>query len=323
MNYIKILAKPFRQVKKFYHSSLTQYPTQLANPGLANPGQLSRLKILKSLAKPVISSDKTCMVSVVIGSYNRRPLLEKAIQSVRDNQIRVPYEIIVIDGGSTDGSLEWLIQQKDIITIIQHNRGEFQGKPLKRRSWGYFMNLGFKSAKGKYILMISDDCLLLPNAVNLGLDKFEEVEKAGLKIGGVAFYFRNWPEDKEYYVQHTLGGKLFVNHGMYLKEALAAVDWADEERYIFYKADGDLCLKMWELNYEIVDCPGAYVEHYYDRNEAVRQTNNAVLDHDREAYLQRWEGIYYHRYKRDLRRRVTRFYEDKTRTADQFMNLVY
>ncbi|NEO65424.1 MAG: glycosyltransferase, partial [Moorea sp. SIO4G2] len=129
MNYIKILAKPFRQVKKFYHSSLTQYPTQLANPGLANPGQLSRLKILKSLAKPVISSDKTCMVSVVIGSYNRRPLLEKAIQSVRDNQIRVPYEIIVIDGGSTDGSLEWLIQQKDIITIIQHNRGEFQGKP--------------------------------------------------------------------------------------------------------------------------------------------------------------------------------------------------
>ena len=104
MNYMKILAKPFRQVKQLYNGSLTQYPTQLANPGLANPGlanpgQWSHFKILQSLAKPVISSDKTdktCMVSVVIGSYNRRPLLEKAIQSVRDNQIRVPLSLIHI-----------------------------------------------------------------------------------------------------------------------------------------------------------------------------------------------------------------------------------
>jgi glycosyltransferase involved in cell wall biosynthesis len=44
-------------------------------------------------------------LSFVLGSYNRRKFLQGAIQSVRQNGIKVPYEIIVVDGGSTDGSL--------------------------------------------------------------------------------------------------------------------------------------------------------------------------------------------------------------------------
>jgi len=260
---------------------------------------------------------KKAILSIVIGSYNRKPLLKKAIQSVRDNAIKVSYEIIVVDGGSTDGSMEWLITQKDVITIIQHNRGEFNGKPIERRSWGYFMNLGFKSAQGRYILMISDDCLLLPGAVNCGLDRFAELETQGRKVGGVAFYFRNWPSEKEYYIQKTLGGKLMVNHGLYSKQAMVEVGWLEEGKYIFYKADGDLCLKMWQAGYEIVDCPGAYVEHYYDSNESVRQTNHAVMEHDRQAYLKAWEGIYYYPDQTDQRGKVTITYQDPHHLAEQ------
>lgn len=271
----------------------------------------------QQLIKPVMERPSQAVVSVVIGSYNRRNFLEKAIDSVRNNQIKVPHEIIVIDGGSTDGALEWLIQQKDIITIVQHNRGEFRGQPIQRRSWGYFMNLGFKIAQGKYILMISDDCLLLPNAVNLGLDKFAEMEKANRQVGGVAFYFRNWPDEQQYYVQTSLGGKLAINHGMYLREALATVGWVEENQYIFYKADSDLCLKMWLDGYEIVDCPGAFVEHYYDPSEEVRQSNNAVLDYDRDVYLKRWHNIYYHPHWQELRDKITLDYQDSDRTAEK------
>lgn len=258
-------------------------------------------------------------LSVVLGSYNRHDFLRRTIASVRTNDIPVPYEIIVVDGGSDDGSLPWLVAQKEIITIVQHNRGEFRGRPVPRRSWGYFMNLAFKTAQGRYVLMLSDDCLLLRGAVERGLSRFRELEEAGRRVGAVAFYFRNWPEEKEYYVQLTLGARMIVNHGLYDRRVLEAVGWADEDRYMFYKADSDLCLRMWQAGYEIVDCPGAFVEHFSHANERVRETNIALLEQDRRAYIARWTGIYYHPGKPSGQSRVTLAHEDPDRTADRFL----
>src|SRR5688500_6190682 len=111
--------------------------------------------VLQDIGDVMPASDRP-LVSVVVGSYNRRRFLEQAIESVRGNGARTTYEQIVVDGGSTDGSVDWLVRQRDVITIVQHNRGDFRGTPVRRRSWGYFMNLGFKAAQGRYILMISD-----------------------------------------------------------------------------------------------------------------------------------------------------------------------
>ena len=257
-------------------------------------------------------------ISIVIASYQRKNLLQKTIESIRNNNINLPFEIIVVDGGSDDGTLEWLIQQKDIITIVQHNRGDFNGKPIKRRSWGYFMNLCFKAAQGFCVLMLSDDCLLLPDAVNNAIDHYIHLSKTAKKIGGVAFYFRNWPEEKKYYVVNTMGGKMMVNHGIFLKEALEAVNYADEDSYMFYKADGDLCLKMWQAGYEIVDCPTSFVEHYYDPDESVRRTNNAVLKKDRKAYKKKWEGIYHFKNEPNLKSKVYSEKKDNLLTAEKY-----
>lgn len=228
--------------------------------------------------------------SAVLGSFNRARLLPHAIERIRRESEGIPLEIIVVDGGSTDGSVEWLIQQKDIVTIVQHNRGEFRGKAIGRRSWGYFMNLAFKIAQGEFVLMISDDTILLPGSVARGL---EAIRREGNRAGGAAFYFRNWPHEKEYYVQKTLGGRLMVNHGFFSRKALEKIGWADEESYRFYKADGDLSLRLWEAGYTIVDVPGAVVEHYVDPQEASRLENNedGILKKDRDAYHQRWPSL--------------------------------
>ena len=89
-------------------------------------------------------------ISFVIGSYNRKKFLKATIKSILNemNDTSINYEIIIVDGGSTDGSISWLSKQKNIILILQHNRGIWQGKRIERKSWGYFMNLGFKSAQG-------------------------------------------------------------------------------------------------------------------------------------------------------------------------------
>jgi glycosyltransferase involved in cell wall biosynthesis len=230
-------------------------------------------------------------VSIVLGSYNRQPFLEAAIESVRSNCAGMAHEIIVIDGGSTDGSVEWLVSQKDILTIVQHNRGEFLGKPIAKRSWGYFMNIGFKAAQGDWILMISDDCLLLPESVGASLDTVQVARASGRKVGGVAYFFRNWPVEPSYYVQETLGARLMVNHGLFAREALEAVGYANEEDYTFYKADSDLSLRIWEAGFEIIPATKSFVEHYLDEQEAVRQSNNSTLDRDRATYQLRWRHL--------------------------------
>lgn len=235
--------------------------------------------------------DRKPSLSIVIGSYNRKPLLAKAIASVRRELEGLDGEIIVVDGGSTDGTIGWLVEQQDIISLIQHNRYKKDGHASRRKSWGEFMNLAFRAAAGDYIIMISDDCLLLEGAIRNGLDRIAQVEKSGVKVGGCAFYFRNWPMEDRYYVQRTIGGNLMVNHGFYKKEALEAVGWADENNYVFYKADTDLSLKIWAAGYAIIDSKESICEHYVGEQDEVRQSNNALMDHDRQSMCNRWPDL--------------------------------
>lgn len=261
---------------------------------------------------------KEPVISIVLGSYNRYRFLKETIKSIRNNGIGVPYEIIVVDGGSTDGSTNWLIKQPDIITIVQHNRVEINGKSVMKRSWGYFMNLGFKSAKGKYILMISDDCLLIPNAVMNGYNLFEKELNNGRKLGAVAFYWRNFPEQAKYNICLTLSNKMTVNHGMYLRDALSDVGWIDEDHYRFYYADGDLCLKIWQNGYEVIDSPDSYVEHSVHISKKGRTSPDQS---DWTIYLERWNGIFYQPAKENIGKWVEKEYFDSNHTYKTFLKI--
>jgi GT2 family glycosyltransferase len=85
---------------------------------------------------------------------------------------------------------------------------------------------------------------------------------------------------------------LMVNHGLFLREALEEVGWVDEQAYQFYKADGDLNLKIWQAGYEVLACESSLVEHYLDAQEQKRLENNETLQQDRNAYLARWRRLY-------------------------------
>lgn len=260
---------------------------------------------------------KSPLVSVVLGSYNRLDLLKLTIDSVRQELGAISHEIIVVDGGSSDGSDRWLVRQKDVITIVQHNRGVWNNKPIVRRSWGYFMNLAFKCAQGKYICMISDDCLIVPGAIRNGCELFEQRISKGDKVGAVAFYWRDWPTQEKYRVGLTLGNNMFVNHGLYLREALAEVNYIDEDTFGFYCADGDLVLKMIRKGYACIDSPTSFIEHFAHTNTAIRSSNLKNFESDWKKYLDKWKGIYYVEQENNVGGWLEKEFSDPVHTSDK------
>lgn len=100
------------------------------------------------------------MISVIIPSYNQEQYLSDCIDSVLDQTVK-PHEIIVVDDGSTDNSLE--ISRKygaKIKVISQVNKGLSSAR-----------NTGIMNATGDYVLPLDADDILLPNAI----EKLQEV----------------------------------------------------------------------------------------------------------------------------------------------------
>ena len=63
-------------------------------------------------------------VSIVILSYNAKEIMKGCIESIRKNNPKTAYELIVVDNASTDGVVDWLKEQNDIVLACnQENVG--------------------------------------------------------------------------------------------------------------------------------------------------------------------------------------------------------
>lgn len=95
------------------------------------------------------------MISVVIPLYNKEPIIEKTMMSVL-SQDYSDFEVVVVDDGSTDNSVEKIeaIHDSRIRLIRQENGG-----PSKAR------NTGVKNAKGEWVLFLDADDELEPNSL--------------------------------------------------------------------------------------------------------------------------------------------------------------
>lgn len=95
-------------------------------------------------------------LSVVTGTYNRLPYLKQMVDSVRLSiGTGIPYEIVLVDGGSDDGTIKWCTDQPDIFLIEQ---GELLGA-IKA------FNAGLHAAHGRYCVVGNDDIVYLDDTL--------------------------------------------------------------------------------------------------------------------------------------------------------------
>lgn len=202
-------------------------------------------------------------ISVVLGSKNRKNLIKATIESIRNNGFNGKIEIIVIDGGSNDGTCNWLAQQKDIFTIVQPNYKikDTDGISILAHSWGNFMNIAFKQAQADWIVMVSDDLLLEKGCLQKGYNFLNEKVESGEKVGGGAFYFREYPRHDYYRVINLPGDNININHGFYYKKALEDIGYIDEITYNFYYGDSDLSLRLSLKGWELFPLNACFAEH--------------------------------------------------------------
>lgn len=95
------------------------------------------------------------LISVIIPSYQQAAYLEATLESVYA-QVGARWEIIVIDGGSTDGSVELLRQHAPKLA-------HWESTPDRGQSHAF--NKGLARARGEAWLLLNSDDLLLPGAL--------------------------------------------------------------------------------------------------------------------------------------------------------------
>ncbi len=237
-------------------------------------------------------------VSVVLGSLNRRRLLARTIQSVRENGFAGKLEIIVVDGGSHDGTCEWLAHQKDVLTIIQPNYKLKQpdGRLHRAHTWGEFMNMGFRAAQAPWVVMVSDDLILCPNALQSGYDHLNRLAALGEQIGGGAFFWRDYPRSVCYHVKLLPNDVVHVNHGFFNVVALAEVGYADETNFEFYGADGDLSMRLNLAGWKTVPLDNALAEHLTHRinwRGRLLSQKNPSIQADMSTFEERYRNLEY------------------------------
>ncbi len=164
---------------------------------------------------------------VLIATYDRIELLQRSIDAI-SRGTRCSHEIIVIDGGSTDGTVEFLKANKSVTAVFQ---GELLGT-------AQCYNEVWREIDSQYTCWLSDDTHIVPGSLDTAttiLDHDRDIGMVGLKMKDTV-----GPRAVEPYVGGLSEyGILNCNHGVLPTALLRAIGYFNEA-YRSYMIDPDL-----------------------------------------------------------------------------------
>lgn len=268
---------------------------ELQRPKVSRPGTAR----LPSGTRPATATPGMVgpVVSIVIPVHNQSALTRTVLETLlTPGNITIPFEILVIDDGSSDATLQVLEQFRDRVRwmSLSPNIG-----------FGGACNAGAALARGPYIAFLNNDTIPEPGWVD-ALVRHAEQHPAAAVVGakllypsgeiqhaGVAFGLDGFPH-------HLYSGfpahHPACNHPRLLQAVTAACCLVRTDRfreidgfdraYVNGWEDTDLCLRLRERGYEIHYCPDSVILHH---ESASRDSASHGERRNRETWMLRWK----------------------------------
>ena len=188
------------------------------------------------------------MVSIVTGTLNRLEILKQVINNTVLKSDKL--ELVLVDGGSTDGTIEYLkTLNHPSIKLI-----EVGG----RSSYPHFMNLGINNAKYEWVCQWNDDVVLINNWEEVFSEISDENDfyLFNWKYGNLSdINSEIWLEGLDYTKGWCLldqvnnGGEIVMNYGLYNKKIFREIGMYNNQ-YQYYYADGDMAYRANKFGYK-------------------------------------------------------------------------
>ncbi len=203
-------------------------------------------------------TSKVELVSVVIPTLNEAGNIVEVINTV-EKKIKYPYEIIIVDGGSTDGTRK-IIKNKNCKLIIETRRG-----------YGLALRLGMKQAKGNIMVMVDGDGTYELKHINIVLDKLIE------KDAELCLATRMYDPNKAMGMMNFVGNKVitFCFNMLYkqnLSDSQSGYRAISKKAFdkIEFKEDDmafatEMLVKFSQKKFKMVEIPTIYKERKYGK----------------------------------------------------------
>jgi GT2 family glycosyltransferase len=238
-------------------------------------------------------------LSIIIVNYNSNEFLLKCVESIYRSVTRLHFEIILVDNHSSEPPLRF--NKKNLITIIN---GENVGFAAAN-------NQGIKRAKGRYVLLLNPDTVLLGDAVHRMVRFLEKNNKVGvvgsrilnpdrtlqpscknfpsmmnifLENSGLytilpfrrvigKYYYRMGDFQEPTAVDSVLGACLMVK-----REILREVGTLDE-KFFMYGEEVDFCKRVKDAGWEVIYHPEAEIIHWGGGSSGQNFRANLIEQH--------------------------------------------
>jgi len=214
--------------------------------------------------------------SIIIVNWNGKHLLKECLDSVFSQSYK-DFEVILVDNGSTDGSVEFVKKNYPQVKIVQN-----------KSDVGYARgcNVGVKAATSDIVVLLNNDTqvekdwlanLIAPlerdssiGAVGSKLifyDKRDYINSVGtfVSVFGFSGSLGDWRPREEYSKEMELfapcGGAVAIRRKLYLEIG------GLYEPFFLYEDDVDLGWRIWNAGYRVVLAPDAIVYHKYSHTQ--------------------------------------------------------